>query len=335
MTCRVWLGLSLLLIGCREAPVVTAWQDPSPHSVGEVHVDSSTRLETLDWGGSGPTIVLLAGLGNTAHVFDEFAPLLTDSFHVVGITRRGFGASDQPPTANVQVLVADLATALDSLGLRQVVLMGHSIAGDELSGFAAVHPDRIGALVYLDAAYDRTGLPKLFQATPIPAMPPMTATDSASPTAARAYFNRLFKLEMPESEVRATSRFDSAGRYLGSVTPDSLAGGIVGGLPAPAYERITAPAIAIYAAADSAHTVIPFYAMLDSAGRAAVDRILPAFQSFGRTSMEQFRKKLVGGEVLEIPGANHYVFMSHEAETLSAVRAFLARRLRTAPGSPL
>ena len=35
-----------------------------------------------------------------------------------------------------------------------------------------------------------------------------------------------------------------------------------------------------------------------------------------------------GGEVLEIRGANHYVFMSHETETLSAIRSFLARRLK-------
>jgi non-heme chloroperoxidase len=32
------------------------------------------NLEVLDWGGSGRPLVLLAGLGNTAHIFDKFAP---------------------------------------------------------------------------------------------------------------------------------------------------------------------------------------------------------------------------------------------------------------------
>ena len=53
----------------------------------------TVSLEVVDWGGRGTPLVFLAGLGSTAHVFDDFAPQFTDSFHVVGITRRGFGAS--------------------------------------------------------------------------------------------------------------------------------------------------------------------------------------------------------------------------------------------------
>ena len=30
------------------------WRDPSPHQVRSISVDSSVRLEVLDWGGSGP-----------------------------------------------------------------------------------------------------------------------------------------------------------------------------------------------------------------------------------------------------------------------------------------
>jgi non-heme chloroperoxidase len=74
----------------------TEWKDPSSHSVRFATVDPGVRLEILDWGGSGPPLVLLAGLGNSAHVFDGFAPKLTASNHVYGITRRGFGASSAP-----------------------------------------------------------------------------------------------------------------------------------------------------------------------------------------------------------------------------------------------
>ena len=61
-----------------------------------VTVDKDVKLEVLDWGGSGRPIVFLAGLGNTAHIFDKFAPKLTDGYHVYGITRRGFGVSSVP-----------------------------------------------------------------------------------------------------------------------------------------------------------------------------------------------------------------------------------------------
>jgi non-heme chloroperoxidase len=69
------------------------WKDPSPHTTRFITVDKDVRLEVLDWGGSGRPIVLLAGGGNTAHIFDSFAPKLTAHHHVYGITRRGFGAN--------------------------------------------------------------------------------------------------------------------------------------------------------------------------------------------------------------------------------------------------
>lgn len=75
-----------------------AGADPSSHQTQFVAVEEGVRLEVLDWGGTGRAIVLLAGSGNSAHVFDEFAPKLTTSGHVYGITRRGFGASSQPET---------------------------------------------------------------------------------------------------------------------------------------------------------------------------------------------------------------------------------------------
>jgi len=75
-----------------------SWHDPSKHTVQFVTVEEGVRVEVLDWGGSGCPLVLLAGLGWTAHVFDEFAPKLTDSYHVYGITRRGYGASSKPAT---------------------------------------------------------------------------------------------------------------------------------------------------------------------------------------------------------------------------------------------
>jgi len=96
-------------------------------------------LEVVDWGRTGPAARVLAGLGGTAHVFDDFAPQFTDSFHVVGITRRGFGASaGSPPPSDLDTLVADVTAVLDSLALGPVVLVGHSIAGEEMTRFAVI-----------------------------------------------------------------------------------------------------------------------------------------------------------------------------------------------------
>jgi hypothetical protein len=65
--------------------------DTSGHEVHFVTVEPGVRLEVLDWGGTGETLVLLTGLGDNAHVFDQFAHQFNDRSHVIGITRRGFG----------------------------------------------------------------------------------------------------------------------------------------------------------------------------------------------------------------------------------------------------
>src|SRR5687768_6364034 len=74
----------------------SAAQDPFRHRAQFIEVETGVRLEVLDWGGSGRSVVLLAGSGNTAHVYDGFAEKLTPFAHVYGITRRGFGASSHP-----------------------------------------------------------------------------------------------------------------------------------------------------------------------------------------------------------------------------------------------
>ena len=70
--------------------------DNAGHKVTFVTVEPGAQLEVLDWGGTGETLVLLTGAGDNAHIYDEFAHQFTDRFHVIGITRRGFGRTSQP-----------------------------------------------------------------------------------------------------------------------------------------------------------------------------------------------------------------------------------------------
>lgn len=135
-----------------------AWTtDTSSHRITHVTVDNDIEVEVLDWGGTGSAVVLLAGLGNNAHVFDTFAPKLAQTFHVYGITRRGLGASSYPPpTAEnyaANRLGDDVFAVITSLRLDHPLLIGHSIAGSELSSVGTRHPEAIRGLVYLDAAY--------------------------------------------------------------------------------------------------------------------------------------------------------------------------------------
>jgi len=152
---------NVAISGSQQPP---AWHDTSPHTVQFITVEKDVKLEVLDWGGAGRSVVLLSGLGDTAHVFDDFAPKLTSQYHVYGITRRGFGASSGPVPANENYsadrLGDDVLAVLDALKLDRAVLVGHSIAGEELSSVGTQHPEKVAGLVYLDAGngyafYDR------------------------------------------------------------------------------------------------------------------------------------------------------------------------------------
>jgi non-heme chloroperoxidase len=71
----------------------------------------------------------------------------------LGITRRGFGQSSAPQTGyDPKRLGDDVVAVLDALHIADPVLVGHSIAGEELSAVSTYHPGRAAALVYLDAA---------------------------------------------------------------------------------------------------------------------------------------------------------------------------------------
>ena len=136
---------------------LSAQQDMSSHKVQLVTVEEGVRLEVLDWGGSGRPLIFLSGNGDTAHSFDSFAPKFNGQNHVYGITRRGFGASNKPAPANgnytADHLGDDILAVMRALGIERPVLVGHSLAGEELSSIGSRFPAKVSGLIYLDAAY--------------------------------------------------------------------------------------------------------------------------------------------------------------------------------------
>jgi pimeloyl-ACP methyl ester carboxylesterase len=117
-------------------------------------VEADVSLEVLDFGGTGRPLVMLAGLGNTAHIFDRIAPKLVDQFHVYAITRRGHGVSSTPPSGYaVDRLADDVLTVIEVLKLERPIVAGHSVAGEELSSIGTRHPEKVAGLIYLDAGY--------------------------------------------------------------------------------------------------------------------------------------------------------------------------------------
>ena len=136
----------------------SSWRrDQTSHTIRFVAVEDAVKVEVVDWGGSGPPLILLAGGNNHAHSFDKFAPKLTAMYRVFGISRRGSGASSAPPPTKANYdadrLGDDILAVIAALNLERPILVGHSLAGQELSSVGSRHPDKVAGLIYLDAGY--------------------------------------------------------------------------------------------------------------------------------------------------------------------------------------
>ena len=257
-------GLQLPLSLVRATPE-TAWKDPSPHSSRFVTVDTDVKLEVLEWAGPQDrnvrTLVLVPGLGNTAHIFDTVAPKLAARYRVVGVTRRGFGASSAPASGyGADRLGDDVLAVTEALKISKPVLVGHSLGGEELSSIGSRHPDKVAGLVYLDAGYSYA-----FYA---PGLEPV------------------------------------GGPQPGQQQLPPLVAAIFDGMQR--YTEIPPPILAIYALPHAPPVPDP---TLDAKGEA----IAKAFEA-----------ALPNARVVRIPQANHFVFMSHEADVLREMETFLA-----------
>jgi non-heme chloroperoxidase len=151
------LAIAAFIVLSIHVQQAAAPPDTSSHSVQFVTVEKDVKLEVLDWGGTGRPMVFPAGAGNTAHAFDDFAPKFTAMHHVIGITRRGSGASSKPePTDanyNANRLGDDVLAVIEALKLNRPVLVGHSIAGEELSSVGSRFPEKVGSLQGNDGVY--------------------------------------------------------------------------------------------------------------------------------------------------------------------------------------
>ena len=326
---RAGSALGAFLVAHLYAQVPATWKDPSPHVARFVSVDKNVQLEVLDWGGRGRPIVLLAGGGQTAHVFDDFAPKLAATSHVYGITRRGFGMSGYAATnAPADRLGEDVVAVIDKFKLNRPTLVGHSIAGAELSSVANSRPDRIAGLVYLDAAYSyafdngRGADVREMQELHGPQPPPPRGTDLASFTALQRYYERVDGFQIPEAELRQQWESGSDGRPVKQRDPPGGAM-LYSLLMAPKkYIRIPAPAVVIFANPHRDGTWVEGAA--DASVRGAADVYSAALAALTERQEKAVEDAVPTAHVITLRNASHFVFLSNEADVLREVRGFLA-----------
>ncbi|GBD25510.1 Esterase YbfF [bacterium HR30] len=100
------------------------------------------RIHFRDWGRPElPPLVIVHGLRDHSHSFDDLARSLIDRFHVLAIDLRGHGDSETTPYYAFGHFVLDLHNMVRALRLKKPVLLGHSFGGEVVAHYSGCFPD--------------------------------------------------------------------------------------------------------------------------------------------------------------------------------------------------
>jgi non-heme chloroperoxidase len=130
--------------------------------MGTITTGDGTTIFYKDWG-SGQPVLFSHGWPLNADAWDDQAMLVADNgYRAIAHDRRGHGRSSQPWTGNdLDTYADDLALLIETLGLLEVVLVGHSTGGGEVTRYVGRHgTSRVAKLVLLGA------IPPLMLKTP-------------------------------------------------------------------------------------------------------------------------------------------------------------------------
>jgi non-heme chloroperoxidase len=284
-----------------------------------VTVDKDVKLEVLDWGGTGRPLIFLAGAGDTAHRFDGFAPQFTKQHHVYGITRRASGASSQPAPANgnysADRLGDDVLAVMNALQIDRPVLVGHSIAGQELSSIGSRFPKKVSGLIYLDAAtgfafYDPAHPPIAIEMNDIKKRIDEIEAGGVDEQ------KKLLELETAVAHFETVLHQNNAEIANMPPLPPRTPIGAALNFGAQRYTSIPVPALAIYACPHN------WDRLPDNARKAA---LIADDKARCTAWADAFSRGVPSAHIVLIPNADHYVYLSNETEVVAEMNAFLAK----------
>ena len=135
--------------------------------MGPIWVSAPAGALAVDDGGplsgqpAGPPVLFVHSLaGNSGHWARQLKHLRQHR-RALAIDLRGHGRSEPPNNGDytIEGMAGDIAAVVDTLGLDQFVLVGHSMGGGVALTYAAAHPHRTVGLVLLDPIGDGKQIP--------------------------------------------------------------------------------------------------------------------------------------------------------------------------------
>ncbi|MCD5345385.1 alpha/beta hydrolase [Agromyces sp. H3Y2-19a] len=256
--------------------------------------------------GSGQPVVLIHGYPLSGASWEkQSAALLEAGYRVITYDRRGFGKSSQPTTGyDYDTFAHDLKAVLETLDLRDVVLVGFSMGTGELGRYLGAYGgERIAKAAFLASLE-----PFLLQTDDNPAGVPaevFAGIEQAAKADRYAWFDEFFQNFYNLDETLGSRISDAAVR----ASWNTAAGASWYASSAVVQSWLTD------FRDDIAKVEVPSLILHGTA-----DRILPI-----DSTAREFVKRLPAADYVEIEGAPHGLLWTHGDEVTEALLAFLAK----------
>lgn len=258
------------------------------------------EIQLAVWEGEGENILCVHGLTANCRCWDEMASCLTPAHAFLAVDLRGRGLSDKPAGGySIAHHIRDIYCLLEDCGLKQVVLMGHSLGAYISLAFAASYPDRTKKIILIDggghlapAQWDKVDLaikPSLERLGRVfPSFEDYVAPLKAVPIlqpwtpAIEAYFR--YESEEVEGGVRSRIHLDHIQEEIRNMRQ---------AVPSDFYPRVTCPVL-ILRATDGILS--------------PDDLVLP------EPAAERMVAELASAQRVDIPGTHHYSIVLQPSE---------------------
>lgn len=126
----------------------------TPPRFADVQLRTGVRLRYAEQGDTqGEAVILLHGLTDSWFSFSRVLPLMPASWHVFALDQRGQGESDRPASGYTMAdLGDDVLAFMDTMGIREATIVGHSMGSFVAQRVAITAPERVRRLVLIGSA---------------------------------------------------------------------------------------------------------------------------------------------------------------------------------------
>lgn len=182
----------------------------------QVFADDGACIEVrVDGQKHNPAVVLIHGFPLTNAIWEAQTETLAQSLYVLRPDLRGAGSSSVPDGPYLmELLAADVAASLDTLGIERAALVGHSMGGYVALAFARMFTERITALALVPSRL-RADTPE--EAAARRELAQSVERDANPQAAIDAYLPRLFATETLERHADVVQRAYAIARENGPI----------------------------------------------------------------------------------------------------------------------